>query len=233
MAKVLLNFLPPIEENIVALRIHESAEMTGPFMEFERVTAIGTYPSYLTRYTTSLATRADDWFAIQWEDSNGIVSDLSAPIQGGTTSLVQILNDRMLLRDPSLDENIAAQEAEAAISSYYGTVDPYGIDPTTVSPAILSGLTLLSLARSYLFTAVSAATSNVQKFTAGLVTLDKGSSSTSSSKGITDLEAIIKVANGMLGKNFSIIGMIQEIEVADGVKQIVGADLSRLIIEVA
>lgn len=233
MEKVLLDFLPPTENNIAALHIWEGTAPDAVFTEIERTTAVGTYPSYITRYTTAKAASKTDWFAIQWEDSNGLLSEISSPIQGGTTTLVQTLVDRVALRDPSLNENVVAQEAEAAISSFFGVLDPYGIDPTSVSPATLSGLTLLVLARTYLFTSVSATTSNVQKFTAGLVSIDAGSSSSSSGGGLKNLQEIMDLANRMLGRNYSIIGVLAELPVADGVKQIVAADLSRTIIEVA
>jgi hypothetical protein len=215
------------------LKIYEAPESTGPWSLIETITPVGSQGSYLTSYTTANAISLTDWFAIEWVDSKGAVVPMSPPIQGGTTTLVAKLVQRMLLRDPSLDENIAAQEAEASISLYYNVEDPYTVD-SSVSPAILSGLTLLALSRSYLFVTVTqTGTQNVQKFTAGLVSIDSGSSAaSSSSRKLADLKAMMDLANTMLGRNFSFIAQLEEIEVGGGFSQIVARDISRSIIEV-
>lgn len=227
MASVPLRFIPPIEDNYESLLIYEAPAKDGPFTLIETVPA-GTYPNYIDHYTTTHATSATDWFAIEWVDVDGGKTDLSSPLQGGTESLTGVLVSRMLLRDPSLNENIAAQEAEAAICDYYGVFDPNTIDPETVSPKILSGLTALALAWSYVIT--TSVSSSAQKWVAGLISLDLGSSAT---KSTANIDALMKQANSLLQRNYSRIMRLKEIEVAGGYTQIVAVDLSRTIVEIA
>lgn len=222
-----LDFIPPGEPGIVALRIYESPTKTGSYTQIERVTAIGAYPNYITRYETALAGAVDHWFAIAWESTGGFVGELSVPVQGGKTTLVGILTDRMILRDPALNEIIAAEEAEGAISDYYGTIDPFSVDPATVSPYILSGLTMLALARAYIVTALT--TSTTQSYTAGLVQQTSGSAT----KQQQNIEGFLNLANRMLGRNYSFVALMEELEVAGGFRQLVGVDVTRGIIEIA
>lgn len=229
MASVRLTFLPPEISDLVALRIYEATAKEGAFSQIERTTSVGTSPYWINEYTTSLAASATDWFEIAWEDSGGAVSVPSAPIQGGTQTLVGILVERLQLRDSTINETVAAQEAEAAISQYFNIDDPYSIDPSTVSPKILQGLTLLSLAWTYTVTQVTSG--SVQKFTAGLVSLDSGSSSSTVSK--ASIDQLMKLANNLLGRNFSTIMQLKSIAVAGGFKPLLTTvDLSRTIIEV-
>lgn len=233
MASVPLDFLPPTQDNIAALRIYESPAADGSFVQIERTEAVGTYPNYISKYTTDQASNAGNWFAIQWEDEDGNTSEISSPLQGGTRTLVQDLIDRVLLRDSTLDENIVAQEAEAVLSSYYGVNDPYTLPSGYANPAVMSGLTLLTMAHVYLFKiATTTSTGTVQKFTAGLVSMDQGSSASTSQQKLSDIEDLIRMANISLGTHHSVIGLLKEIEVADGVRQIVGVDLTRLIVEI-
>lgn len=230
MASVRIDFIRPSDPGLVKLHIYEAATKDGPFAEIETVTAIGTYPDYISYYTTTMATAIDYWFEIEWEDASGARTPRSIPVQGGTSSLVAQIVNRMLLRDPVLDETVAAQEAEAAISTYYNTLDPYSIDPTNVSPKILSGLTNLALVRSYM-TVVITSTGSASKWTAGLVAMD----TSSMNKTLTPdgIKGLLALANVDLGLSFSFIALIDEIEVAGGFKQLVSADLSRGIIEIA
>lgn len=222
-----IDFLPPTIPGIVALRIYEADSPNSVFNQIERTTAVGTYPDYITRYVTQLANSKDDYFAIAWENAEGEVTELSASVQGGTITLVGIITNRMLLRDPTLDENIAAQEAEAAISDYYGVLDPYTIDPSTVSPSILSGLTMLALARAYVFSLISGAGS-VASYTAGLVQQSSGSSTKAQLK----VQELVKLANSFLGRNYSIVALMEEVEVGGGFRRLTGVDLTRGIIEI-
>lgn len=230
MAVVTLDFLPPLEDDVVALRIEESPTAGGVFTEILRTTAVGTAPNWITKYTTSAATDPAYWFRIRWELASGQLTPYSEAIQGGTTTLVAMLVDRMLLRDPTLNENIAAQEAESAISTYFGVDDPFSIDPSTVSPKVLSGLTLLALAYSYLFVTV-VSSGSTQKFTAGLVSLDSGTQSSTQNR-IVDLEKMLDMANLLLGRRYSVVARLAEIETGGGFTQLVTADLSRSIIEI-
>lgn len=228
-ASVYLDFVAPNEiPNLTKLHIYEAAAKDGPYSEIEVVTPVGTQGAYISSYTTNLATSVTDWFAVQWEDSKGALTALSDGVKGGTQSLVAEIVSRMLLRDSSLNEQIAVQEAEAAVSDYYSVVDPYTVDPSGVSAKILSGLTNLALARTYITKAITSSSKN--KWVAGLVSLDTSSGSTVDANTV---EALLKMANNDLGVNFSAILLIEEIEVAGGyTQQIVAADLSRSIIEV-
>lgn len=228
MATVSLDFIPPIEPDIVALHIYEAPAQNGPFSEIERTTAVGTAPNYITRYVSALAVNAIDWFAIAWENSAGEVSPLSAAVMGGTSTLVGVIVQRMLLRDSSLDEAVAAQEAEAAISDYYNVVDTTTLDPSTISPKILSGLTNLALARSYISKQITQTTGT--KWAAGIVSMD--TTNAVSTKSAEAIKALIDLANRDLGRNFSVILLIEEVAVAGGMKQLQGVDLSRSIYEI-
>lgn len=225
MASAPLSFLPPTDEDIVALRIHEAPTVDGPFVQIERTTAVGTYPNYIDHYTTALAASASNWFSIQWEDSKGALSDLSVAVKGGTETLVHRVTSRVLLRDGTLNEVVVSQEAEAVIQDYFG-LDPYSIDPTTVSYSILSGLVMLTMARSYLM--VLYASGSGMKFTAGLISLDTTSAA---KRSLDDIQKYINAANTALGRTYSAVLLMKEIEVGGGLKQLVDVDVSRLIVE--
>jgi len=216
MASVPLDFTPPIEPDITELHIEEASSKDGPFNEIETVTAVGAYPDYISRYTTSLATALNDWFRIRWKDSKGAYTPYSEPLQGGTTTLVQQIVNRVMLRDPMADENVALQEAEAVISDVFRVDDPYTIDPATVTPKQKSGITFLTLARTYLssiVTSIAAGTSD--SYTAGLVSQSAGTASQSEiSKGLSNIEQLIEWANRDLGLSFSVVMLLEEIEVA-------------------
>ena len=231
MASVALRFSPPNAENVTKLHIWEASTADGPFTEIEVVTSVGSYPDYIDNYTTDLAASITDYFAIQWEDSKGAKSDLSAPMKGNTTSLVGVVVERMMLRDPALTEIIAVQEAEAAVADYYHTIDVYSIDASLVSPKVISGLTNLALARSYITAQITNSATAGSKWTAGIVSMDSSSSSTST-KSIDAIKALIDLANKDLGLRYSVVLLMEEISVGDGVKQLQGMDLSRLIYEI-
>jgi hypothetical protein len=226
VAKLTLDFLPPLEPNIVKLHVFESPAKDGSFAEITTTTVVGTYPDYITRFTVLNANSATDWFAIAWEDANGVQTEMSQPIQGGTTTLVQILIDRVLLRDPALNENIVAQEAEGAISEQFNVQDPTTVDPA-VNPHILTGLTYMVLARVYISSIVAAVQAN--KWVAGIVSMD---SSASNKISWANIDKLIALANKELGRNFSVILLLKEQKVAGGLLQIVSEDVTRSLIEV-
>jgi hypothetical protein len=231
-ASVYLDFIAPNEiPDLVALHIFEAANSAGPFNEIEVVTAIGTQGSYITSYTTDKALATTDWFTIQWRNSKGALTDMSMPVQGGSQSLVAEIVSRALLRDPSLNEAIVAQEAEIAVSEYYGTQDPLSIPVQGVPLKTLSGLTYFTMARSYVAKASSTTTTAGGKWVAGLVSLDTSSSS-KTTNAWDNIEALLRIANRELGRSYSVILLLEEIEVAGRYKQLVAADLSRNIIEV-
>lgn len=204
MASVPLSFAPPTEEGIVALRIYESDNADTGFTQIDRV-LVGTYPDYITHYTTQLASRADDWFAIAWENVDGVVSPLSAPIKGGTTTLIGEIVDRVLLRAPDADENIVLQEAEATVAFVYKVDDPYSIDYTTVNKLWLTELTNLSLVATRYMTVVMTAAEG-QDYTAGLVS--QSSTRADVSTVLKGLESLESRALKRLGIGGSLIASI-------------------------
>lgn len=204
MAKVPLDFLPPTAPDITKLHIYEATVKTGPFVEIELVTAVGTYPTYISHYVTSNATLALNWFAIAWEDAAGAVSDMSSPIKGGTDTVVEQVVTRMLQRDSTISLAIAVQEAEALVQTYFGVDDPY--DPALKATYTqLNGLTYLAMARSYIFSVIKSG--NVEKATMGLVSFQTSTGSTKT----VDIQALIDLANLTLGIGTSIILQMAEI----------------------
>ena len=173
---VALEFLPPTDEGIVKLTIFEAPAALGPFLSIEEVTEVGSYPTYINNYTTDLATSKTNWFAIQWEDSKGAVSPMSSAVQGGMSTLAGEIVDRVMLRDPNLNQNVVMQEALAVIELYFKQ-DPMTIPLSEASYAELSGLTLLTMARCYI---VSTATqTSTEDYTSGLVSQKSGTASKS------------------------------------------------------
>ena len=233
---VTLEFIPSDEPDLKALHVYESSAVDGTFMHIDETESIGTYPNWITRYTTDKATQLDYWFAISWENTAGVEGELSAPMQGGSTSLVSELVNRVLLRDPTLNKIIVGQEAEMAISIYFNTTDPYSIPTDSVTPLELSGLTYLTMARCYIIkvaTMTSAGAAN--KWTTGLVSMDTSITSKSAQAPWDNIENLMKLANIQLGRNYSVILQAKEIAVAGGYKistgplliGVSGVDLSR------
>lgn len=204
MASVPLSFVPPTEEGIVALRIFESDNPDTGFTQIDRVLA-GTYPDYITRYTTPHATRVDDWFAIAWENAEGVISPLSGSIKGGTTTLVGELVDRVMLRIPNEDENIVLQEAEATVSFVYKVDDPYTVDYNTVNRLWLTELTNLTLVASQ-YVSVITKSSAGEEYTAGMVS--QGTPSGVIGNVLEGLEKLEKRALKRLGIGGSLIATI-------------------------
>lgn len=220
-AKVRLDFVPPNEPDIAKLHIFESVLKTGPYSDIEVVTAIGAYPDYITYYMTSLAAASDHWFSIAWETTGGIVGDQSAPIKGGTTTLVHQVVTRVLERDSSLDEAVVTQEAEGAIQYVLGDdVDPYDA-AVSVSYRKLNGLVYLVLARALTVRAISTSSGNIDSATMGLVSFK----TVSGAKQTVDVQSLIDIANKELG-----IGTSFVLQLADIAQQpYITADFSRLV----
>ncbi len=221
---VRLRFVAPYEKNLVKLMIYEGATNTGPWTQIDETTEIGSFPAYIDEFTTSLADAIDDWFSIDWEDDKGATLGLSQPIQGGTTSLVGEIVERILVRDPTISELVALQEVEAVVESYFG-VDPYTLFPDDANYRIKRGLTLLALAKSWIFKLASGTTLS---YTAGLISQTSGTSQSQQSQNIEDL---IKEAEKDLGLSFSIICQMMDIEIAGGQAVLAELDQSRLLIE--
>lgn len=204
MASVHLSFIPPDRAGFILLRILEAPDLTTPMTLIETVTDVGTFPNYITSYSTDDAAASDNYFAIQWEDDKGVRTPVTARIKGGTQTLVGKIVERSLQRDLSLNEDVVRQEAEGAIESYYGTgTDPYEIDVASVSYAQTNGLVYLTMARAYIFEQAKAA--DAQSVQLGLVTMR--SSSTSS----RNIDGLIELANASLGIGTSLILQMEDI----------------------
>lgn len=186
---VTLRLVPPGDPGWVALHVYEAASAAGPWTEIERTTEIGAYPNYIDTFTTSEAVSRTDWFAIAWEDSTGALDSMSAGIQGGTTTVVGEIIDKVTQRDNSLSDDIVRQEAEAVVESYAGG-DPYVVDPTTVSYRKMLGLVYLTLARCYVFAEV---VGGEEGATIGVVKLQQSATQT------RNIDALIDLANRYLG----------------------------------
>ena len=233
MASVALNFRPPMEPGIDKLHIFEAPAAGGPWTLIETVTLSVNYPypDYLTRYTTNLATSINSWFAIEWEDTKGALSGMSAPIQGGTENLVSVLVERAMLRDPTIDENIAAQEAEAVVEQFFPGRVVREVQPSEATFNQLSGLTLMVMARVYTMGLLSVSSSSTEDFTAGLVSMKSGSA-TAVKKDLNAIRDLLSAANVILGLSYSVKLLMEEISVGGGYKQLQGVDMTRLLLEV-
>jgi hypothetical protein len=235
---VRFDFEPPRDPDFVELRIWESATNGGSsWTLIETVTNIGTYPNYITEYETDQVQVVGHWFAIEWISAKGASTDLSNPIQGGTELLIGEVVSRMHMYDSSLDENVSYREAEAAIEELF-SVDPYSVNVVGVSYKKIQGLVYLSLARAYIATLivneVAAASGGADDYTAGLVA-QKASSASSSSSTQTRLDLLkylLNMANSSLGKNYSVVAVMEAVQIAGGFSQVVSLDESRLLIEV-
>lgn len=84
MAKVTLYFEPYTEDDADGLRIQESADGLTGWTTIEDVGSgsIGTYPEYISSYTTSAATSTQYWFRISWL-VGGAPQGFSEPAQVG------------------------------------------------------------------------------------------------------------------------------------------------------
>jgi hypothetical protein len=164
---------------------------------------------------------------------------MSAPMQGGSTSLVSEIVNRIMLRDPYLNPTVVGQEAEVAVSEYF-SADPYSIDPDTISLKILSGLTYYTMARCYVIQATYAVTSTAghgSKWVAGIVQLDQSqASSVKNTAGIWDaIDRLLKLANVELQWNVDVVLLMQENPPGSGLtltNVLKGVDLSRATIEI-
>lgn len=214
MADVPLKFQAPADPDIAKLRIEEAPAALGPWTEIETVVAVGIYPDYITEYTTELATNPIGWFRIRWEDTKGALGTYSEPMQGGTTTLVATVKDRVMQRDPTLVDVIVYQEAEAVISQYFSAADPYAVDPDTVSYTVLSGLTNLVLARSLIMRSILNQTSSGtnEGWTVGLVSVKSGVSSSATVANVEKaVEALLDLANLQLGIAKSFVLLMEEL----------------------
>lgn len=203
MASVYLRFIPPDRDDLVKLHIFEAPDLTSALQEIEIVENIGVYPDYINEYTTTNAVNTTDYFAIQWEDDKGAFTDMSSRIQGGTSTLIGILTERVMLRDPDLDENIVLQETEAVVSYILRVSDPYSVDPTTLSSLWINSLADLALIATLYLTATQT-TARGQDYTAGMIS----ERTTADSNALNNLERLEKRIMRRLGIGGSIIAAI-------------------------
>lgn len=201
------DFTPPDIEDLASLNIYESPVATGPWTLIEQVTAVGTYPDYISEYTTQLATLPDGWYAIEWMDSKGATTGLSNAIIFGTETLVGRVLARVMERDATLDRRVVNQEAEAAIQYYFGSqTDPY--DPTlTVDYVQLNGLVYLTMFRVKVVELAleSGESTNVS---IGLVSMR---AATQTAKSASYMQGLLDLANSALGLETSLVLQIEDI----------------------
>src|SRR5215467_3249709 len=205
---VRLDFTPSTLPDVASLHIEEAPDQAGSFSEIEIVTAVGTYPNYISYYTTENATDLSYWFRIRWETGNGVFTPYSGALQGGTMTVVQEIVNRTLLRNPSLNEIIVTQEAQAVVSEQFPGEDPNMVPVQDATYVQLRGMTNMTLARSLIATSLASGGS-VSKFTAGLVSLQAGTTSADPTKAI---EALIKAANDDLGTGASYVLLMATVD---------------------
>jgi len=80
VATVKLYFEPYPENDANGLIIEESIDGVGSWNEIEDIVAVGTYPNWISSYTTTNATDVDYWFRIAWK-VGGIPQGYSDPLQ--------------------------------------------------------------------------------------------------------------------------------------------------------
>jgi len=220
---VRLDFVPPADPDLVELRIYEADEKAGTYSLIENVTAIGEYPSYISTYTTAQATAKDQWFAIDWYDSKGGNYGMSEGIQGGFQTLLGEIVQRVMIRDPSINENIVYDEAEAVLEGFLPVnTDIQNVPVEEATARQKSGLTLLTQARCYLFDLSEGKT----KYTVGLVSQETGDS-----RSLQSVKEMLRMAESMMGLSYSTILQMATLEIGNGNGQVIGVDRTRLLIE--
>jgi len=204
VASVYLRFIPPPNtHDLDKLHVWESPAADATFQKVQTFEEVGAYPDWIDFVEVTNAVNALDFFAIQWESSAGVLSELSSPVQGTKETLVGEIVDRVLIRSPLLDDNVVQQETEAVIEMVLPGIDPYTVDRSMVTYRQKSGITFLVLARS-LLTTVLVSSGNTQSYTAGLVSQTLGSSS-QQQQSLKNIEQMIEWANRDLGLNTSLI----------------------------
>lgn len=206
MASVILDFTPL--PGYTKLHIYEaSTKEDAPGLSIETVDVDPASPP--TRYTTNQATSSTNWFSIQWEDDKGGLSPMSEPVQGGTSTVVGDVVNRVLLRDVTLDEQIVTQISEWVVGRVFKVDDPYSV---TIVPSLrqMEGMTLLALARAHVHSMMQSASSS-DSYTAGLV-----SQKSDSGKQTSNLRDLIKMltdeANILLGINNSFVMVMEDFD---------------------
>jgi len=229
MANVRLDFSAPNLPDLAKLHIYEGTTPTGVFSEIEEVADIGDYPDYISYYTTQNAASVDNWFAIEWEVTGGAFLGLSQAVPGNAQTLVGKIVERVMLRDPSLDELIVTQEAETAVSMYFNTNTPLSVLASDTSLQILAGLVLLTIVMSSLTLVVAQGSS--EDYTAGLVSQKSGTNMLQANRAA--MEALLKRANELLGLNYTLVMLLEDIDpTGTGARSSIEWDQSRLLVTI-
>lgn len=201
---------PPDAPDVKYLVVYESANPTGPFVEVWNtdVSALDPIPDSFDVPISSVAL-ATDWFAVQWQDSDGSwITPLSPPVKAGAFSFVELVIDRVLQRDRTLGTDVVRQEVEVAIERYFNK-NPYSVTladiPDGSQYSVISGLVYLSMARSYLV--LSVGSKDVQSATLGLVSFR----TESGTERKVDVELLLAQANALLGISTSLVLQIEDL----------------------
>lgn len=228
MASVPLRFVPPNDKDLTTLLIFEGLASDGPFTQIESVSAIGTYPNFITEYTTDQAVSDNNWFSIRWIDNKNAMTEFSNPVRGHTQTLIGKLTSNVLLRDPTLDDNVVSQVAEWVVARVMNTEEPWALAVSDATFAQVEGMTLLILARSTLHSLISS--SSGESYTAGLVS-QKSGGSTMLNRDL--IKALVDEANMLLGISFTVVMLLEDIDPTGmGTVSTIGVDQSRLLISI-
>lgn len=224
-----LDFTPPSVPDIVKLYIYEADDAAGTGeVQIDVVVPpnLGSYPTYISSYTTALANSANHWFSIDWEDSKGAKLGQSGRVQGGTNLLINQVVNRVLLLDPTLNEASVTFEVEAIIAEMLHTANPY--DPSlTATYQQMRGMVYLALARTLIVSSITSSISSADSVTLGLVSMKGGTSSTE--KVTKDVQNLIDLANSALGIATSVVLQMEEVTYGLGQRGIEW-DQSRLMV---
>lgn len=208
--KVVVKVTQPDDPTVSGLHIFESANPTGPFVEIANIVVP---PGQVLESVDVDATLGTDWFASQWKDAQGAwLTPLSPPVKAGDSSFVELVIDRVMQRDRSLDRDIVRQEVEAAVEFVFNK-NPYGVSfadiPSGQQYRRINGIVYLAMARSYI--AASSSSSNVQSATLGLVSLR----TESGTQRTVDVQHLIDLANLSLGISTSLVLQMEDVTTCD------------------
>lgn len=225
MATIPLSFIAPDIDGLTELRIYESSSSSGPFSLIDTITpVVDDDDNYISEAVTSNAASASDWFAIAWYDG-ATETDLSSPIKV-VASLARVVNG-VLLRDPSLNAQIVAEEAEVALYDYFGA----NWSEAVPTPREMSGLIWMAMARAYISKIVEAASAS-ESYSAGMVSQKTASSSGSGTNYLAMVERFLDFANAELGTNKSVVMQLADFDPTGmGTLSLITIDQSRLVLE--
>jgi hypothetical protein len=202
MVSIHLDVLPPDVRDLHHLDIWESSSPDGPWTLIDQITNIGSYPGYITEITTDQARFTDDWFAVDWMDTNGANTGLSNAIKGGTETVLGIIIRRVQRLNPMVDEVVVNQETEAILEQWFNK-SPYDVTTDDFDDGKmyrqLNGLSYLVLARVMLIKRM--VDSDNASTTIGLVSMKSGDTKNSSAA----IQEFINIANRELGIATSLV----------------------------